>query len=124
MFPCVCSHDYDLNGPNVGLWLCKYYLCVHVYACVCVLMRECACVLCVMFVHVCMYAIYLCMYLFVYLFIYLFIYCLRFIRFRHLEHSTIIFEEPQHTPLLRLAWNKQDPNYLATFSLDSLEVIM
>ena len=26
---------------------------------------------------------------------------------RHLEHSTIIYEDPAHTPLLRLAWNKQ-----------------
>ena len=41
---------------------------------------------------------------------------------RHLEHSTIIYEDPQHSPLLRLSWNKQDPNYLATFSLDALEV--
>lgn len=42
--------------------------------------------------------------------------------FRHLEHSTIIYEDPQHSPLLRLSWNKQDPNYLATFSLDAVEV--
>lgn len=41
---------------------------------------------------------------------------------RHLEHSTIIYEDPQHHPLLRLAWNKQDPNYLATFAMDALEV--
>ena len=43
---------------------------------------------------------------------------------RHLEHSTIIYEDPQHSPLLRLSWNKQDPNYLATFSLDALEVCL
>ena len=42
---------------------------------------------------------------------------------RHLEHSTIIYEDQQHVPLLRLAWNKQDPNYLATMALDALEVI-
>ena len=42
--------------------------------------------------------------------------------YRHLEHSTIIYEDPQHSPLLRLSWNKQDPNYLATFSLDAMEV--
>ena len=41
---------------------------------------------------------------------------------RHLEHSTIIYEDQLHTPLLRLAWNKQDPNYLATFALESPEV--
>lgn len=41
---------------------------------------------------------------------------------RHLEHSTIIYEDPSHTPLLRLAWNKQDPNYLATVAMDACEV--
>lgn len=43
---------------------------------------------------------------------------------RHLEHSTIIYEDPQHQPLLRLAWNKQDPNYLATMAMDALEVLL
>ncbi|KAK9716882.1 hypothetical protein QE152_g24497 [Popillia japonica] len=52
---------------------------------------------------------------------------------RHLEHSTIIYEDPSHTPLLedpshtpllRLAWNKQDPNYLATIAMDACEVII
>ena len=43
---------------------------------------------------------------------------------RHLEHSTIIYEDPSHTPLLRLAWNKQDPNYLATVAMDACEVII
>ena len=41
---------------------------------------------------------------------------------RHLEHSTIIYEDVNHNPLLRLAWNKQDPNYLATFAMDKSEV--
>lgn len=39
---------------------------------------------------------------------------------RSLEHSTIIYESPNLEPLLRLAWNKQDANYLATFMVDSL----
>ena len=43
---------------------------------------------------------------------------------RHLEHSTIIYEDPGHTPLLRLAWNKQDPNYLATVAMDACEVVV
>lgn len=43
---------------------------------------------------------------------------------RHLEHSTIIFEEPSRVPLLRLACNKQDHNYIATFAQDSNEVII
>eukprot|EP00127_Corallochytrium_limacisporum_P000341 Clim_evm36s11 gene=Clim_evmTU36s11 len=36
---------------------------------------------------------------------------------RNLEHSTIIFESDQYQPLCRLRWNKQDTNYLATFSM-------
>lgn len=43
---------------------------------------------------------------------------------RHLEHSTIIYEDPQHHPLLRLCWNKQDPNYLATMAMDGMEVFL
>ena len=41
---------------------------------------------------------------------------------RNLEHSTILYEDSKQLPLLRLSWNKQDPNYLATFALDSTEV--
>jgi DDB1- and CUL4-associated factor 7 len=39
---------------------------------------------------------------------------------RSLEHSTIIYESPAPSfdPLLRIEWNKQDPNYLATFMVD------
>ncbi len=48
--------------------------------------------------------------------------CLLFL-LRHLEHSTIIYEDPQRDPLLRLGWNKQDPNYLATFAMDAIEVL-
>ncbi|KAK6753550.1 hypothetical protein RB195_012878 [Necator americanus] len=43
---------------------------------------------------------------------------------RHLEHSTIIYEDPQRTPLLRLAWNRNDNNYIATFACESNEVII
>lgn len=32
---------------------------------------------------------------------------------RNLEHSTIIYEDSKSKPLLRLAWNQQDPNYIA-----------
>ena len=42
--------------------------------------------------------------------------------YRNLEHSTILYEDPKQLPLLRLSWNKQDPNYLATFALESSEV--
>ena len=37
---------------------------------------------------------------------------------RDLEHSTIIFESEDQTPLLRVAWNRMDPNYLATIMTD------
>uniref|UniRef100_A0A7S1UZE1 Uncharacterized protein n=1 Tax=Grammatophora oceanica TaxID=210454 RepID=A0A7S1UZE1_9STRA len=43
---------------------------------------------------------------------------------RSLEHSTIIFESPNLDPLLRLEWNFQDPNYLATFSFESRRTII
>jgi hypothetical protein len=32
---------------------------------------------------------------------------------RNLDHSTIIYEDSKTAPLLRLAWNLQDPNYIA-----------
>jgi DDB1- and CUL4-associated factor 7 len=59
---------------------------------------------------------------------------------RSLEHSTIIYERcvvpvgvefhnlcqisADMTPLLRLSWNKIDPNFLATMQLDSRTVII
>jgi len=48
---------------------------------------------------------------------------------RSLEHSTIIYESADAqggspVPLVRLAWNKQDPNYLATVTMDSSKVII
>lgn len=43
---------------------------------------------------------------------------------RSLEHSTILYETPALTPLLKLVWNKQDPNYLATIHTDSHKAII
>jgi len=43
---------------------------------------------------------------------------------RSLQHSTIIYETPDLAPLLRLSWNKQDPNYLATMMTDSAKAII
>jgi len=48
---------------------------------------------------------------------------------RSLEHSTIIYESTDSqgntpVPLIRLAWNKQDPNYLATITMDSSKVVI
>ncbi|CAJ0939853.1 unnamed protein product, partial [Mesorhabditis belari] len=42
---------------------------------------------------------------------------------RHLDHSTIIYEDAGKQPLLRIGWNKQDNNYLCTFAKDSSEVV-
>jgi len=44
---------------------------------------------------------------------------MRMFDLRNLEHSTILYETPDNSPLLRLSWNKKDPNYLATFAMDS-----
>lgn len=41
---------------------------------------------------------------------------------RNLEHSNIIYEDSISTPLLRLAWNHQDDNYLATIRMDDSSV--
>jgi len=38
---------------------------------------------------------------------------LRLFDLRNLDHSSIIYEDPSSSPLLRLAWNKQDPNFVA-----------
>jgi len=43
---------------------------------------------------------------------------------RNLEHSTIIFDNENSTPLLRLSWNKSDKNYVAAFGSDSKSVIV
>jgi len=43
---------------------------------------------------------------------------------RNLEHSTIIYESPDMSSLLRLCWNKQDDYYLATISMDSSKAII
>ena len=43
---------------------------------------------------------------------------------RDLEHSTIIYESDDQSPLLRVAWNKQDANYLATIMMDNRSVII
>ncbi|XP_058105046.1 protein TRANSPARENT TESTA GLABRA 1 [Magnolia sinica] len=44
---------------------------------------------------------------------------------RDKEHSTIIYESPlPDTPLLRLAWNKQDLRYMATVLMDCNKVVI
>mmetsp|Transcript_107022 Transcript_107022/g.149212 ORF Transcript_107022/g.149212 Transcript_107022/m.149212 type:complete len:347 (+) Transcript_107022:84-1124(+) len=43
---------------------------------------------------------------------------------RNLEHSNIMYENENTTQLLRLAWNQQDSNYLATMEMDSSSVFV
>ena len=43
---------------------------------------------------------------------------------RSLEHSTILFESQDLSPLLKIAWNKQDPNYVATILTDSTKAVI
>lgn len=43
---------------------------------------------------------------------------------RTLDHSTIVYESADARPLLRVQWNSLDPNYLATFAIDSNKVVV
>lgn len=47
---------------------------------------------------------------------------LRLFDLRCLEHSAIVYESPDLVPLLKLAWNPVDPNYIAVLQLDSNRV--
>ena len=37
---------------------------------------------------------------------------------RELEHSTVLYETDQSLPILKLAWNRNDANYLAAIEID------
>mmetsp|Transcript_748 Transcript_748/g.2434 ORF Transcript_748/g.2434 Transcript_748/m.2434 type:complete len:332 (-) Transcript_748:88-1083(-) len=43
---------------------------------------------------------------------------------RNLEYSTVLFESKDNVPLVRVEWNKQDPNYLATVMMESSKMII
>lgn len=49
---------------------------------------------------------------------------LRMFDLRSLEHSTILYESRDLAPLLRLSWNKQDPNYIAAIHTDSPRAVI
>ncbi len=49
---------------------------------------------------------------------------LRLFDLSSLEHSTILYETPDLAPLLRLSWNKLDPNYLACILADGTQTII
>lgn len=42
---------------------------------------------------------------------------------RNLEHSTVLYET-DNNPLLKLAWNKLDSNYLAVLEMDDKNVTL
>lgn len=44
---------------------------------------------------------------------------LRMFDMRSLEHSTILYETASLTGLMRLSWNKVDPNYIATIGIET-----
>ncbi|EGR30663.1 WD repeat protein [Ichthyophthirius multifiliis] len=37
---------------------------------------------------------------------------------RNLEHSTVLYETENNNPLLKLAWNRNDPHYIAVIEMD------
>lgn len=43
---------------------------------------------------------------------------------RSLDHSTILYETGDAQPLLRLAWNPLDNNYVACFGVDSQQIVI
>lgn len=43
---------------------------------------------------------------------------------RALQHSTILYEDPEKRALNRIAWNKRDPTYLATVAHESSELVV
>lgn len=43
---------------------------------------------------------------------------------RDMEHCTIVYETPELTPLLRVAWNKHDQHYLSTFGINGTDVVI
>ncbi|XP_043829938.1 DDB1- and CUL4-associated factor 7-like [Dromiciops gliroides] len=49
---------------------------------------------------------------------------LRLFDLRRLDRNSVLYREPRRMPLLRLAWNTQDRNRLATLAMDSTEVVV
>ena len=49
---------------------------------------------------------------------------IRMFDLRSLDHSTIIYESPSLSPLLRCIWNKCDPNYIATVCMERNQVVV
>lgn len=44
---------------------------------------------------------------------------------RRMDHCTVVYENPKTTmPMLRVEWNRQDPNHLAAITAESSEVVV
>ncbi|EPY22352.1 WD repeat-containing protein 68 [Strigomonas culicis] len=43
---------------------------------------------------------------------------------RDMDHCTILYETNGLSPLLRVAWNQQDSNYISTFGIESAEAVV
>ncbi|CCW69002.1 unnamed protein product [Phytomonas sp. Hart1] len=41
-----------------------------------------------------------------------------------MDHSTILYETPTLHPLLRVAWNQQDANYISTFGIEGSDAVV
>ena len=52
------------------------------------------------------------------------VFCSVNIPLSNLEHSTIIYESPKYSPLLRVKWSHINPNLLATLIMDTESVII
>lgn len=49
---------------------------------------------------------------------------IRYFDIRSLEHSTILFENNNQTPFVRVTWNRVDGNYLAAVMMNSNKVLI
>ena len=43
---------------------------------------------------------------------------------RALQHSTVLYETDNNIPLLKLAWNHNDPHYVAVIEMDQFHVTL
>jgi WD repeat-containing protein 68 len=49
---------------------------------------------------------------------------IRMFDLRSLEHSTIIYESPDFAPILRVAWNRRDGNYMCGVLMESSSTVV
>ena len=49
---------------------------------------------------------------------------IRFFDMRSLDHSTIVFENKDQLPFVRVTWNRDNPNNLATITMNSNRVLI